>query len=252
MAKPKTKTTKRVAKNAVKPGKTRGLLVVGAFLAILGGGAVIYASIQNRPVDQPMAPLYAVSSAEHRSAKSHLSELEVRADNYAPPTRYDSKSMPSWNDGDKNGCKTRDDILARDLVKTEFKAGDKCKIVSGELFDYYIGETILFDTNVSGGGIDVDHIVAKGDAWNSGGYRWDMVEWTGFANDPEELIAVSASINRQKGDKNAAQWLPPNEEFQCRYVVNQLNIKYKYALSVTDSEKMTMTNILRDNCIIKN
>ncbi len=118
------------------------------------------------------------------------------------------------------------------------------------MFDYYIGEEIVFHNNTPGGGIDIDHIVAKGDAWDSGGYLWSESKWEVFANDPDELIAVSASINRQKGDKNASKWLPPNELFQCKYVAHQVMIKYEYELSVTESEKATMGSVLNNQCII--
>jgi hypothetical protein len=220
--------------NLKKPmSKAKIATISAASVAILGGGTVLYGVTQEHYQEMPSEPTYTISTTDYAAAQNNLSALNTRANDYQPPTDYDSKSMPDWNDADKNGCKSRDDILARDLENEKFKTEDKCKIVYGELFDYYIGETILFDANISGGGIDIDHIVAKGDAWNSGGYNWTSAKWTEFANDPEELIAVSASINRQKGDKNAAEWLPPNELFYCRYVIYQVNIKFKYQLSIT-------------------
>jgi hypothetical protein len=252
MAKPKTKTVKRSAKKPTSPkyGK-KGLLVTGTIISVVGGGAIIYGSVQNQPASVPIEPKYTISAEVYAATKDSLAKLKTRADNYLPPTDYDSKSMPSWNDSDKNGCKSRDDILARDLINRKLKDGSRCTIASGELFDYYIGETILYDSSVSGGNMDIDHIIAKGDAWNSGGYNWDKVKWEEFTNDPDELIAVSASINRQKGDKHAGQWLPPNEPFQCKYVVYQVSIKFKYVLSVTDSEKTVMANTLQNNCVVE-
>lgn len=58
---------------------------------------------------------------------------------------------------------------------------------------------------VPGGGIDVDYIVAKEDAWYSGGYDWNAEEWRAYVNDEDLLISTSSSANRQKGGKDAAE-----------------------------------------------
>jgi len=47
------------------------------------------------------------------------------------------------------------------------------------------------------------------------------------------LLAVGASANRQKGDGDAATWLPPNMRYRCTYVARQVGVKAKYALWVT-------------------
>ena len=40
---------------------------------------------------------------------------------------------------------------------------------------------------------------------------------TAFANDPLNLHATDGPTNTQKGDGDAATWLPPNEGFACEY-----------------------------------
>lgn len=40
---------------------------------------------------------------------------------------------------------------------------------------------------------------------------------TAFANDPLNLHATDGPTNTQKGDGDAATWLPPNEGFPCEY-----------------------------------
>ena len=68
-----------------------------------------------------------------------------------------------------------------------------------------------------------------------------------LANDPLNLLAVSASANRQKGDDDAAAWLPANKAYRCVYVARQLAVKLKYALWATSAERGAMQRVLT-NC----
>ena len=52
------------------------------------------------------------------------------------------------------------------------------------------------------------------------------------------------SSNRQKGDADAATWLPSNKAYRCGYVSLQLRIKTKYGLWLTAPEKAAMENVL--------
>jgi hypothetical protein len=67
---------------------------------------------------------------------------------------------------------------------------------------------------------------------------------TAFANDPLNLFAVKGRLNSQKGDGDAATWLPPLKSFRCTYVAQQIAVKAKYSLWVTAPEKEVMTRIL--------
>ena len=92
---------------------------------------------------------------------------------------------------------------------------------SGRLVDPYTSTTITF---ARGGAseVDIDHVVALGDAWQKGAWRWPYGERVAFANDPLNLLAVDASANRQKGDGDTATWLPANKSFRCAYVARQV------------------------------
>ena len=127
-------------------------------------------------------------------------------------------------------------VLARDLTNVIFKQGTRaCVVLSGTFKDPYTGETI---EHVRGGGkVDIDHVVALGQAWASGAQQLTEQERTWLANDPMNLMASDASANRQKGDKEASAWLPPNKSFRCEYVSRQIMVKSKYKLSVTKAEK---------------
>ena len=149
----------------------------------------------------------------------------------------------AWLDTDRNGCDTRNDILARDLDFKRFRVGGDCVIEAGELADRYTGTTLDF---IRGPGdiVDIDHVVPLGNAWVTGANRWPVRKRVALANDPLNLLAADASANRQKGDGDAATWLPPNKTFRCAYVARQVAVKKKYELALTAPEKAAITRIL--------
>ncbi|MEZ0491145.1 HNH endonuclease family protein [Kineococcus sp. TBRC 1896] len=149
-----------------------------------------------------------------------------------------------WVDTDRNGCGTRDDVLARDLRDVTRRTGS-CVVLSGELVDPYGGERIEF---IRGRGtseeVQIDHVVALSNAWRTGAQEWDAARRTRFANDPLELLAVDGPLNAAKGDGDAATWLPPQTGFHCRYVARQVAVKAVYGLRVTPAEQEAMARVL--------
>jgi hypothetical protein len=147
---------------------------------------------------------------------------------------------PAWLDADRNGCDERNDILARDLTEA---TDENCRILTGALRDPYTAERVRY---VYGAGtlVDIDHVVALGNTWVSGAYRWPIRRRAALATDPMNLLAVGASTNRQKGDGDAATWLPPAKTCRCSYVARQVAVKAKFGLSVTGSEKDAITRVL--------
>ncbi|OIK01496.1 HNH endonuclease family protein [Streptomyces colonosanans] len=170
-----------------------------------------------------------------------LDSLTVRGS--APKTGYGRDRFGSaWADTDSNGCNTRDDILKRDLKNVKFTDGN-CKVVSGLLApDPYSGETIRYARGRSQ--VDIDHIVALSNAWQTGAKNWDPSKRIALANDPLNLVASGATPNRSKGDGDASTWLPSNKAYQCPYVAAQVAVKKKYGLWVTTAEKAAMKNVL--------
>lgn len=148
-----------------------------------------------------------------------------------------------WTDTDANGCATREDILKRDL--TDVKLKGRCDVTSGTLTrDVYTGETIKFVRGASK--VDIDHVVALSDAWQKGAQSWDKKKRVDFANDPLNLLAVDASANRRKSDGDAATWLPTFAAGRCTYVADQVAVKKKYGVWVTDAEKEAMKKVLTE------
>jgi hypothetical protein len=154
---------------------------------------------------------------------------------------------PPWDDTDGNGCDTRDDILRLDLRRVKFKADSDCVISSGTLGDPYTGRRISFMRGVgTSSAVQIDHVVALGDAWRSGARNWTAERRLRYANDPSVLLAVDGPENEAKGDDDASQWLPDNKRFACAYVVIQVTIKTEYELWVTQQEHDAMAATLDD------
>ena len=151
-----------------------------------------------------------------------------------------------WADVNRNGCDTRNDILQRDLTNILFKPGThNCVVLSGTLIDPYSGTRIDFVRgNVTSMEVQIDHVVALSNAWQTGAFKLNIEKRTAFANDPENLLAVKGSLNSQKGDGDAATWLPPLKSYRCTYVSKQIEVKAKYGLWVTAPEKAAMKSIL--------
>jgi hypothetical protein len=145
-----------------------------------------------------------------------------------------------------NGCDTRNDILRRDLTDLVIKPGTHgCTVASGVLHDPYTKTIITFTRGPgTSTAIQIDHVVALADAWQTGAQRLSLAVRTNMANDPLELLAVSGAVNQQKGDADAASWLPPNKSFRCSYVAIQVAVKIAYHLWVTPAEHDAIARVL--------
>lgn len=170
----------------------------------------------------------------------------------APKTGYSRDAFgPVWTDdvnveGGHNGCDTRNDILRRDLIDNTVKQGSNgCRVVSGTLIDPYTGGTIPFTRGAKTTGVvQIDHVVALGDAWQKGAQQLDQKTRQDFANDPRNLQATDGATNEQKGDSDAATWLPPNKTYRCTYVSRQVDVKSHYGLWVSQAEHDAIANLL--------
>lgn len=163
----------------------------------------------------------------------------------AAKTGYDrtGKFGSAWRDVDDNGCDTRNDILARDL--TETVTDETCRVQSGELLAPYTGETVAFERGeTSSMLVQIDHLVALSNAWQTGAQQLDQDARIALANDPLNLLASDGTSNSQKGDGDAATWLPAQKSFRCEYVARQISVKAAYDLWVAPAEHDAMARVL--------
>lgn len=173
------------------------------------------------------------------SAMEALDGLRIVTHDIAPYDR-EADFGGRWTDTDGNGCTTRQDIMARDATEWVDADGD-CQPEQVVIADRYTG-TAFVATNV--GDAHTEHVVSAHDAWLTGAQNLTQAEREAFYQDPVNLITVEGSVNMAKGDKNAAQWLPPFEGGHCEFAAQQVTVKAKYDLGVTDAEYVTLSDIL--------
>lgn len=163
----------------------------------------------------PSASPSAGRGADDGTAVAALGLLPVKG--RAPMTGYDRERFgPAWLDADRNGCDTRNDILGERLRAVTLESNG-CVVAAGSYDDPYTGSTIDYWQG-HGSPIDIDHIVSMGNAWATGAFSWPIEKRAAFANDPLNLLPTDAGANRQKGDGDAATWLPANKPYRCEYV----------------------------------
>lgn len=176
-----------------------------------------------------------------------LAQLPVKG--RAPKAGYRRDAFgQSWRDIDRNGCDQRNDVLARDLDGPTFKSGTRdCLVLAGSLPDPYTGRPVPF---VRGRGtsddVQIDHVVALSNAWQTGAQQLDPAIRERLANDPLNLVATAGAVNQSKGDSDAASWLPPKRSVRCAYVARQVAVKATYRLWVTAAERDTIAGVLAD------
>lgn len=172
-------------------------------------------------------------------ARESLQKLAVKG--RAPLTGY---SRAQFGNGWRSvqGCDMRETILYRDLRDTV--TNERCQVVSGVLNDPYTGKMIQFTRGVNSAAIQIDHVVALSNAWQTGAQQLTQAEREDLANDPLELLAVDGPANQQKSDGDAATWLPANKAFRCSYVARQIAVKAAYRLWVTPAEYDAIERVL--------
>ena len=92
---------------------------------------------------------------------------------------------------------------------------------------------------------DIEHIVARSEAHDSGLCAAGPATWSEFASDLLNLTLASPSVNRhQKSDNDVAEWLPDLN--QCWYVDRTLQVRRQYGLTIDRVEADAVDKILAE------
>lgn len=157
-------------------------------------------------------------------------------------------------DGRHAAYNTRDLVLDRDLSGTTHKANGR--VATGMLDpEPYTGGTVHFvqgkankaeggSASATDGGIQIDHVVAYAEAYNSGLKDRTEEQRDAYYTDPDVLLAVQARANNAKKDADAAGWMPSWDAFRCDYAALQIGIKAKYSLTVDQKEHDALASTL--------
>jgi hypothetical protein len=184
------------------------------------------------PIEPPLSTTR--GSSGEATWQGELASLTVAPE----PLRegYDRDLFKHWTDADGDGCDTRCEVLERQRVTTlpGLAAGGWLSIYDG----YSTDDSSEFD---------VDHVVALGEAWDSGASGWNDERREAFANDLDsgQLVAVTAATNRSKSDRDPADWQPPNRDAWCEWGAAWIEVKAKWDLTADRAELDALTNIMR-------
>ncbi|MFM8948395.1 MAG: DUF1524 domain-containing protein [Acidimicrobiaceae bacterium] len=176
-------------------------------------------------------------------AKSVLASIKVENEY---KSGYRRSLFVHWSDLDGNGCDTREDVLKRDSISKPQVDPYRCYVVAGDWYSKYDGKTLSDRSDV-----DIDHVVALKEAWDSGAWAWSMTQRQAFANDLTDrrtLIAVSDRVNASKSDKDPSNWMPPLKSYWCTYLSDWISVKARWGLSMDQSEFGRIKNLLASDC----
>ncbi|MET9467138.1 HNH endonuclease family protein [Streptomyces sp. NPDC006544] len=200
-----------------------------------GSAPVASAPADGKPASGDVLPGLLSTAA----ARTQLAALKV-----APPgtmSGYSRAKFTHWAEqGDK--CDTREVVLQRDGKGVARDA--ECKAVSGTWKSLYDGVVVTEAAKM-----DIDHMVPLAEGWRSGAAGWDAAKRKAFANDltHPQLLAVTASSNRSKGDQSPDLWQPPSKDAWCQYGRAWTTVKSAYGLTATEPEKKMLATML-DTC----
>ncbi|MEV6288062.1 HNH endonuclease family protein [Kribbella sp. NPDC051770] len=170
------------------------------------------------------------------TAQTQLASLTVKTE--GSTSGYSRDLFPHWITV-SGTCDTRDEVLKRDGTGVTVDA--QCEPTAGRWYSVYDATYVEDDS-----AIDIDHIVPLAEAWKSGANAWTTAKRQQFANDRSiaQLIAVSASSNRSKGDRDPSEWKPTNTNVHCIYAREWIWVKYTYKLSLQAAEKTALQQML--------
>ena len=149
---------------------------------------------------------------------------------------YDRDLFKHWVDADGDCQDTREEVL---IAESKIPLAG-CTVTTGEWFSYYDRETWTQPSDV-----DIDHVVALGEAWDSGAWDWNADTRELYANDLDDqrsLVAVTDNVNQSKGDRDPAEWMP--EFGTCRYVRQWTAVKLRWRLNVDQTERESMLTVM--------
>jgi len=132
---------------------------------------------------------------------------------------YSRDAFPHWSDFDRDGLHTRLEIIQEAAIRDG--VWWVCR---------YTGQVFTDPSRM-----DLDHIVPLAWAWRHGADRWTRARREQFANDPDNLILVSAAANRAKGDQGPDLWIPPNITFVPTYITRFQKVCDKYGIDLGEA-----------------
>ena len=134
-----------------------------------------------------------------------------------------------------DGCDTRVDVLKAQGKDVQSKG---CTVNSGKWLSLYDAQNVTSPHD-----LDIDHLVPEAESWRTGAAQWTQAQRVAFANDLDELVAVTAHSNRSKGDQPPPGYMPVESE-RCDYATHWIKVKAKYQLTISQTEHDALVQML--------
>ena len=206
---------------------TLGLIAAGVAIAVAAlGGATASTAL----------PLHTGVSASR-----FLTMLNALTPSNSTHAGYARSLFHLWTDADHDKCSTRAEVLIAESKKTTTRTVT-CKVLTGKWYSPYDSKWVTLAKS-----LDIDHVVALKEAWRSGAYDWSYSRREAYANDlgyGPSLIAVTATSNRAKSDKDPGVWMNVPASYKCTYAASWVGIKWRWRLSVDTKEKAALKRVL--------
>ncbi len=157
---------------------------------------------------------------------------------------YSRNLFDHWSDIDGSGCHARQDVLLDQAISyVQRDRFSPCFIVEGDWYLPFDGQRF----SGAPSDIDVDHVVALAEAWDSGADEWNFNRRRQFANDPLHLMVSDRQVNRDKADLDAGEWKPERRDSWCLTATMITLAKYRYSLSIDPAERRGLYE-MADTC----
>lgn len=155
----------------------------------------------------------------------------------ASPVAYSRGLYRHWIDADGDCQDTRVEVLVDWTAEQLDERG--CKVTWVEYVDPYTLEAYAGPARA----LDIDHVVPLAEAHRSGAETWTAAQREAYANDTRNLLPTVARWNRQKGDRDPANWMPPAQEAWCDYVGRWTEVKHVWGLTMDAEERAAVEQV---------
>ncbi|TXS44373.1 HNH endonuclease [Streptomyces sp. t39] len=156
-------------------------------------------------------------------------------------------AFPHWNAGlvPDDGCDTRGEVLVAEAVEAP-SVGAGCLLTGGSWTPYTQNGRVT-----DAASLVVAHTVPLAEAWESGAAAWPAARREAYANDqgaPQPLTVLTAGTHRARGDRDPADWVPPEPAAHCRYLAEWVSTKLRWGLDADTAEMEAMKVFAEGPC----
>lgn len=151
---------------------------------------------------------------------------------------YNRDEWRHWIDLDRDCQNTRQELLiSTSFVKVTFTNEKECTVAAGIWVDSHTGRA-----HAQASELHVDHVIPLKYASDAGGWEWPPLLKELFANDLDNIAAISVYQNTSKGERGPSRYMPPTN--QCEYVRKWALLANKYDLDLLAADKVQIKRTL--------